>query len=147
MVGKKDTLEELYGAFPPPPSPSPPQVQKKPGVNYLSSLAGRPDVPTKCNANYKMMMKMSKSATCVPEGDPIAGQTINTWRAMPIGWYGCVPGQNKVFVEFHCSGRFMCENGAQVLCGLSSTVGRTECDCPDDPSYSMPNPASWYPGL
>lgn len=147
VVGKKDTLEELYGAFPPPPSPSPPQVQKRPGVNYLPSLAGRPDVPTNCNANFRLLLKMSKSATCVPEGDPIAGQTLNAWRPLPIGWFGCIPGQNKMFTEFHCSGRFQCENGAQVLCGKSSTEGRTECECPDDPNYRAANPEGWYAGL
>ena len=135
------------------PPPSQPPSPLAPG-RYLTSMPGWDPVPTKCaraqalpsskphatdaqcppvhscSAPYGLKKKMSKSAQCVPDGDSHAGELVATWREMPVGWYGCYPGQNKIYVQYHCSGLFRCENGQQVACGSSGNSGRTDCDCP-----------------
>jgi hypothetical protein len=112
--------------YPPPSQPPSPLAPAR----YLASMTGWDPVPTNCSAPYGLKKKMSKSAQCVPDGDSHAGDLVTTWMEMPVGWYGCYPGQNKIYVQYHCSGLFRCENGQLVACGSSGISGRTDCDCP-----------------
>ena len=105
--------------------------QKPQYKHYIGCMPSDPDVETKCGERFNILQKLSKSAQCVPEGSFRAGQSVTTWKEMPVGWFGCLPGENKVFTEFHCSGRFRCENGKEVLCGTSRDAERHVCPCPE----------------
>merc|ERR1712224_437584 len=125
LTENANTPKKAWIHRPPPPNPPPSHPQR-----YLPSMHGWPEVPTNCSYPFRIHRVMSKSARCVPDGDSHAGQWVTTWRPMPVGWYGCYPGENKVYVEHQCSGLFQCENGEFVACGTSRTIERTVCACP-----------------